>query len=246
MRINQANDNYDRTTEEYIIAFIDVLGTTNMICSDNQNDALNLMHNLYSFFTRTMLEIAIPENKDLQFKIFSDNIIIAKKLSLDEKQRRKDIKCLLMATSHFQCDSVGGGVGYLVRGGITIGKLYIDDTMVFGKALVDAYNMECKIAIYPRIVIDSKTMIEIKKYNELEEFIQQDFDDMHFLNYLSIWQYCGESLSEGFEKIKRRSLHKLNERVIQNLNWHKNFINKQLEDKGEKNRLDINDLEVSN
>lgn len=64
-KINQAKDNYDRTTEEYIVAYIDILGTTNLINSDDQNDALNLMHNLYSFFTSTTFETAIPENKDL-------------------------------------------------------------------------------------------------------------------------------------------------------------------------------------
>lgn len=241
-RINQAKDNYDRTTEEYIVAYIDILGTTNLIRSDDQNEALNLMHNLYSFFTSTTSEIAIPENKDLKFKIFSDNIIIANKLSSNTKQREKDIRCLLMAASHFQIDSVGDGVGYLVRGGITIGDLFIDDTIVFGKALVDSYILEDKTALYPRIIFDTKTINEIKKYKDLNSFILQDFDDLFFLNYLSIWHFCGEMLYQGFEKIKSRAKNKVDERLLQKLNWHKNFVNRQLANKGENVRLDIDNL----
>ena len=147
-----------------------------------------------------------------------------------------------MAASHFQIYSVGEGVGYLVRGGITIGNLFIDDTIVFGKALVDSYRLEDKTAYYPRIIFDTKTINEIKKYDDLCSFILQDFDDIFFLNYLSIWHFCGEALYHGFEKIKIRAKPKLDERMLQKLNWHKNFINKQLAFKGEKSRLDTDEL----
>ena len=44
--------------------------------------------------------------------------------------------------------------GFLIRGGITIGKLYHNATqgVVFGEALVEAYNLESKDAIYPRVI----------------------------------------------------------------------------------------------
>ncbi len=246
IKINQACDNYDRVTEEYIVAFVDILGITNKIRSANSNDSLNLVHNLYSFFKQIIYEIAIPENQELKIKIFSDNILIARKLSSNDKKKRcKEIKCLLMAVSHFQNYCIGDSVGYLVRGGITIGKLFIDDIMVFGEALVNAYNLESKIATYPRIVIDSKTMSEINQYDELKTYIQKDFDDMDFLNSLSIWKYCGKLLMDGFEKIKKEASLNLNERILQNLNWHKNFINRQLEIKGETFRLYTDDLLIS-
>lgn len=233
LRINQANDNYDRKTEQYIVAFIDVLGVTKRILSSDQNDSLNLMHNLYTFFTETTKQIAFHENKELQFKIFSDNIIIAKKLSDNTLQRIKDIKCLLNAASHFQIDAVGESVGYLVRGGITIGDLFIDNTMVYGKALVDAYGLESKVAVFPRIAIDKKTALEISGYCELRDYVMKDFDDVYFLNYLSIWQYCGDILQRGFQKIKKEASNKIDERILQKLNWHKNYVNTQLKNKGE-------------
>ena len=46
--------------------------------------------------------------------------------------------------------------GFLIRGGVTHGNLYIDDTLVWGKALLDSYYMEDHIASYPRVVVDEK------------------------------------------------------------------------------------------
>jgi hypothetical protein len=39
--------------------------------------------------------------------------------------------------------------GYFIRGALVKGKLYHDDTMVFGEALVRAYELENSVARYP-------------------------------------------------------------------------------------------------
>ena len=88
MLINQNADAYDRTTDTYIVAYIDLLGITNKIRAEDQQLAMNKLHNLYTFSIGITKDIQIEENKDIRFKIFSDNVIIAKKLS-DEKQQRK-------------------------------------------------------------------------------------------------------------------------------------------------------------
>lgn len=45
--------------------------------------------------------------------------------------------------------------GLLLRGGIAVGKLYHDGEIVYGPGLVKAYELESKLAIYPRIIMDS-------------------------------------------------------------------------------------------
>lgn len=45
--------------------------------------------------------------------------------------------------------------GYFLRGAIVKGKLYHDTQMVFGQALVHAYQMESSVVHFPRIVISS-------------------------------------------------------------------------------------------
>ena len=79
MLVNQNKDTYDRKTDEYIVAYIDLLGVTNKIKSKDSQLAMNKLHNLYTFSVKLTRDVQIEENQDIQFKIFSDNIIIAKK-----------------------------------------------------------------------------------------------------------------------------------------------------------------------
>jgi hypothetical protein len=44
-------------------------------------------------------------------------------------------------------------LGFLVRGGATIGKLYHGIGVVFGEALVEAVEIESRTSFYPRVVV---------------------------------------------------------------------------------------------
>ena len=68
--------------------------------------------------------------------------------------------------------------GYLIRGGISEGEFYKDDSNIFvyGKALIEAINLEEKIAIYPRIVVQSS----IKKSNP--QYFELATDGVWYLN----------------------------------------------------------------
>lgn len=124
MLVNQNIDSYNRKTDEYIVAYIDLLGVTNRINSKDNQLAMNKLYNLYTFSVNLTKEIQIKENKNIQFKIFSDNIIIAKKLSTETSQRSRDIHSLLMCAGHFQELSTSDSIGWLLRGGISIGQLF--------------------------------------------------------------------------------------------------------------------------
>jgi len=240
MLINQNNDSYDRKTEKYIVAYLDLLGVTNRIQSvEEQQLQMNKLHNLYTFSAKLTEEIQIEENKGIQFKIFSDNIIIAKKLSCDTKQKQRDIRCLFMCASRFQELAASDSVGWLLRGGITIGDLFIDDVMVWGEALVKAYYLEDKIANYPRVIIDKEVIDQIGNSEELCEYIRKDFDGQYFLNYLCDCHFCGQKLMNGFEQMKKEVEYKYNEKVTQKFYWHMNFVNSELDSKNEKNDRDF-------
>ena len=181
MYVNQNVDKFNRKTEKYVVAYLDLLGITNRIKSVEQQElAMNKLHNLYTFSMKLAEEIQIEEYKDIKFKIFSDNIIIAKKLSEEREQSIKDIKSLLMCVGHFQELAASDSVGWLLRGGITVGNLFIDDVMVWGEALVKAYSLEDKIANYPRVIIDDTVINMIIKEKQLLKYVRQDFDGLHY------------------------------------------------------------------
>ncbi len=236
MMINENADSYDRETSQYVVAYLDLLGVADRIGKDQgyQMTAMNKLHNLYTFTVDLATKIAIEGYQDIQFKIFSDNIIIAKKLSEQPDRRQLDIKCLLNCVSHFQCLSVEDGVGWLVRGGIAIDELFLDETMVWGRALLKAYNLESHVAIYPRIVIDRELVSEIVTNRELLEYILQDFDNLYFLNYLCIQHFGGELLMNGFTIMQDELEGKFTENMYQKLSWHMNYVNNELNKKNEK------------
>lgn len=235
MFVNQSIDKYDRKTELFIVAYIDILGATNRIKDNDKSELqMNILYNLYKFSIETTRAVQIEENKDVQFKIFSDNIIIAKKISDDKEQRVKDIRSLLMCAGHFQELAASSSVGWMLRGGITIGKFFIDDLMVWGDALVKAYYLEDNVAIYPRIVIDNSIVQEIEKEEELMEYLRRDADNLYFLNFLNNCHFCGRYLKEGFEMMKKEVNGCYSEKLYQKFCWHMNFVNAELDRKNEK------------
>lgn len=234
MLVNQNIDLYNRKTDEYIVAYIDLLGVTNRINSKDNQLAMNKLYNLYTFSVNLTKEIQIKENKNIQFKIFSDNIIIAKKLSTETNQRSQDIHSLLMCAGHFQELSISDSVGWLLRGGISIGQLFIDDVMVWGEALLKSYYLEDKIANYPRIIIDKNIVNEIMQNEVLHEYLRKDFDNLYFLNFLNDCHFCGERLMKGFQIMQEEIGKNMDEKTYQKLSWHMNFVNAELDRKNEK------------
>ena len=208
MFVNQNADAYDRETEEYIVAYLDLLGVTNRIKDYSQDElSMNKLHNLYTFSMSIM--------KDLE-------------------QRKKDIKSLLRCTGHFQELAASDSVGWMLRGGVAIGQLYIDEVMVWGKALLTAYELEDKVANYPRVIIDEDVVNEISSVQDLQEYLRLDFDGLYYLNYLADCHFCGRMLMQGFEIMKKEVGYTYNERLKQKFLWHMKFVNDELDRKNEK------------
>jgi len=233
MLVNQNIDDYSRETDNYIVAYIDLLGVTNKIKSEEQQLEMNKLYNLYTFLIKEAKNIQIEKIQDIQFKIFSDNIIIAKRLSNDISQRKQDIRSLLMCAGHFQELSVSDSAGWLLRGGISIGQLFIDNVMVWGDALLKSYYLESVVANYPRIIIDRNIADEIYQDNILCGYLRKDFDNLYFLNFLNDCHFCGEMLMNGFNLIKKDIEKITDDKIYQKLSWHMNFVNSELNRKNE-------------
>ena len=236
MLINQNKDLYNRTTEQYIAAYLDILGVTSRIKnSEDEKISIKKLHNLYTHSIDLTRRIAIKGNEDIKFKIFSDNIIIAKKIT--PETLKDDIYCLLACVGHFQETAASDSVGWLLRGGIAIEELFIDDVMVWGKALLRSYELEDKIAVYPRVIIDNKVVSLISKSDKSYDYIRYDFDGFAFLNFLNNCHFVGKMLMDGFELMKKEAGVHPNDRILQKLIWHKNFVNSELDRKNEKTDL---------
>ena len=76
---------------------------------------------------------------------------------------------------------------FWLRGGVTIGELFIDDTVVWGPGLVEAYNIESKVANYPRVIVSKDVLFAYnnceRKSLNLYAFIKEDIDGLWYIDY---------------------------------------------------------------
>lgn len=127
--------------DDRIVAFIDVLGFSNLVYSDK----LEPISHYYAMILTDFKEAAIK--KKFKFLMISDSIVV------HAPQTQDGFFAVIRALSSLQHRLLLKGI--LIRGGVSFGKLYVNETdnIIVGAGLINAYNLEKK-AIYPRIVID--------------------------------------------------------------------------------------------
>ena len=156
-------------TSKYCIAYLDILGSKNLIDNDKNNEFLNYLNMLCG---DALLEAS--SNKDIFIKIFSDNILLAVNTECEAQIRKERIEALINRVGNIQNEILC--YGYLVRGAIVEGDFFHNDVIVYGKALVNAVTDEEQIAIYPRVIVQ-KDIFEL-----LPHYFIMDEDNLVFLN----------------------------------------------------------------
>ena len=135
-------------TSIHCVAYLDILGGKNKICADKDNTFLNTLNMV---FQDAVEETNFLFRKDDIFtKIFSDNILFA--IQIEENDNKAEEKLLSILNLAGNTITEALRYEFLMRGAITIGDFFHNDTLVYGKALVDAVKMEENFAIYPRII----------------------------------------------------------------------------------------------
>lgn len=227
------------TTSTYLVAYLDFLGGVNLIENDENNVNLSKIKQIYNFVLDKAMEIEKKETiKKIKYKIFSDNVVIASKIEMNTGlQIKRTIINFFYLVALFQIYALEQN--YLLRGGITLGDLYIDKEMVWGKALIKAYKQENEEAIYPRVVIDEtiKNKIFDKIYSKSNNFQEIkcliDDDNKIFLDYLSI--AFSDNMKAFIEKWSINHKEKLlnykdktdetSKKIYCKLIWHKKYFN---------------------
>jgi len=146
--------------KKYYIAYIDILGYKNKV-KDNQQDVLDKVHSAFNFtksrrhLFNALLTSIFEESHKVEFKIFSDNIV----LYMDaEKVTTQKIMFFLEQIKELQIGFLYQG--FFLRGVVTKGDIAANEHFIFGQGLIDAYELEKKLKD-PRIVIDQKVIDDI-------------------------------------------------------------------------------------
>ena len=204
-----------------MVCTIDILGFSQMIIESCNNEyGNNLLKEITLLINRNKQCIIKNKYSKGKIKVYTDNMIVGYPIKDDGEEELNEI---LDNVSEYQFNLALEGL--FVRGGVSVGDFYINEDIVFGPALLDAHNTESKLACYPRIILDDKTVKRLKKYIDYYEVAPQynkiliDSDGQWFLNYLNtIFKYYTECNNEyEFERIQ-----------IELLLRHKNKIEEML------------------
>lgn len=220
-------------TDTYAVAFIDFLGVKEMIANDDDGKLL-IVFRAACKAALHMCKKILNDEDEVTIKMFSDNLVLCKRIYNPDSKTydvQGAVRRVLVAASLFQY-FVLDTIGVLVRGGITIGELYIDNMMVWGQALVDAYRIESQTAIYPRIVVDPKLIAG--EYADIllsYDSIEKDLDGLYYLNYIHmVWKVhkikSYEETLDKFVESNREELEKHGDLadVIQKRKWQAEYL----------------------
>ncbi len=144
--------------EKRIVAFLDILGFSTMIEDSKVDTTLrarikNAMEIIYRVKEEYSNEKGYEQATGVRVTTFSDSIVISYPAN-----KQDGLFLLLISIIHLQLEL--GALGIMIRGGIAVGDIYHDGRMVFGPAMNEAYKLENKKAVYPRVVITKDTLLK--------------------------------------------------------------------------------------
>lgn len=161
---------------DYYVAFLDVLGFKALVNSNKKEDRqkifeyFRLVHEVANELTR------ISSKKDIGSIIISDSVILSMPIENEpvEDVRRLRQLCIAIQKIQFRLAEMN----IWLRGAISSGKAYFNakDSQVVGPAYINAYLLEERNAINPRVVVDNKLVKELK-VNSAQDLIEKVNND---------------------------------------------------------------------
>ncbi len=221
-------------------AFLDVLGfsarTRESYLKNSENNLLQEFFNIFANQLARMKEET--EESLLYFKSFSDNVLLAHpRFSRDMES---EFGFIIWSIQEYQLAMALKG--FFIRGGLSVGRLFVDEDNVYGEALIDAYELESKVAINPMVVLCDKTMKLVDKHltyyygdwaPQLKAVLVNS-DGRYFINYLSecvldsgeAWGLDVESLGTHRDRINEALLEfNDNPNVFSKFKWLSDYHN---------------------
>lgn len=249
-----------KTYEEKIVAFVDILGFKQLIESTK-----TLPERLKSIIDQIQYLKAWDSkgpNKWSSQSLFSQDDLV--KNALATEQEKYDIQDIVTCTSISDCiivsvpyddtnfhqhlsalvselSYIGAKLllaGVPIRGGITVGKIiHAKSNLLLGPAYVEAYQLEEKEAIYPRIILSDEIQNRILPPNE-------NTPTYPYQKLFTFYQDKGKNKKNivGFDQLQYFKLYANNQYNFvfpQEINRIKDFIEEQIDS----NRNDAHILE---
>ena len=191
-------------------AFLDVLGFSQRLHdSYKKKEGDKLLQEFHTIFEKRIKALKADTDETLlYFKSFTDNVVLAHPKFSDDME--SEFGFILWSILDYQFDMALAG--FFVRGGLAVGKLFVDDNSVYGEALLDSHELESRVAVNPIVVLSDDAMtlvnLHVTYYTGMDApqrtYVLVGPDGRYFLNYLS---KCLVETAEG-EHLDRKALRK--------------------------------------
>jgi len=162
------------TYEHRIVAFVDMLGISDRLLAKDSENFARTIHTVASALTgkRSTVFFALPHVRtgreiEIQFDrpvgsgdrmtTLSDAIVMS--FPVEERENQfavgsRSLPILRCLDAVFWLQRGLLSLGIRTRGGICRGQILHSRNFVFGEAMVRAYRLESRVAVFPRAVID--------------------------------------------------------------------------------------------
>jgi len=180
-----------RAYDEKVVAFIDILGMTDLVRDKERHDAeeiLTIMGQVQKYVS-TECEELIKNYEAIVLQLGDGFVIVAE---LDCINRL----CKILSTVQWQALVYSHR---LLRGALTAGEVVVsdDERYFIGPAIIEAYALERQNAIFPRIILVNEVEKYIKKAKTSIDFtyIVEDQDKIKYLDFIK-YNIDAEKLSK--------------------------------------------------
>lgn len=197
--------------EERIVAFIDILGfrafvneTIDKDSSKVHEDKLrNLIDSLLLIKTEFQTSQDSSElSSSFMITFFSDSIVISVKTTAVD-----DLIEVFEILKRTQIKLIDKGI--LLRGGVVKGRVIHTSEMILGPAMISAYDLESKSALYPRITIDPEIIYGIFDSkgisladHEFRKTFMIDFDNTYYVDYFTDIKYYHQDEKQYYSNLR--------------------------------------------
>lgn len=215
---------------QYYVAFLDILGFKNLVSGPKKaacQDILNMYkwaESVHSTFFAGNWEAVQYVNR----KVMSDSICL-----YIEADKPNALSSLVLFCTAFQYQLLALQPPVFVRGGITFGDMFIEDDIVFGPALTQAYLLEEKNAKVPRIIMLKETLdygksqLEKDAIRMIELSIFQDDDAFYAVNYFLPLCFIGDD-PDILDRVKATVSDYLNTTIDESIRQKYLYVEKNM------------------
>lgn len=175
-----------------VTAFLDILGYQQYVASsfakgNGQAELIRLKQALDKAYENLRNSSKTSGDKRrFEVRAFTDNLVLGKPV-FSPHESLGELMSIIMYVAWLQAELAVSG--YFIRGGIAVGDLYMDQDLIFGPALMEAYAGEHEIAAFPRVVLCSsaRALYESDLWYHGNSFVPDlliDSDNQVFVDYL--------------------------------------------------------------